>query len=180
MTAASAEVFVAEDDPHMRGLLELAVRRAGHAVVACDGGTELLERLRQAHDRGQPPALVVSDNRMPGRAGIEVVEIVRGWGLGIPFALVTGFLDDTLRRQAAQWRVGALMRKPVSLGDLTFMITQLAGRGPGRARSGLSIARCAMCGDPMTAGTCGDCEPTDRLVLRFDPDDPYAEVGGSD
>ncbi len=119
-------VFVAEDDPSMRTLLEHAARRAGHATVGCGNADQLLQRLGHALDRGSRPVLVLSDHRMPGRLGLEIVEIVHGWGWRVPFVLVTAFPDADLVARASQAGAAAVLSKPASLASLIATVQRFA------------------------------------------------------
>lgn len=61
-------ILIAEDDPISRRVLESALVKWGHEVVAVETGTAALERL-QATDA---PHLAILDWMMPGMDGVEV------------------------------------------------------------------------------------------------------------
>jgi DNA-binding response OmpR family regulator len=66
-------VLVADDDPDIRQLVELAVSRAGLELVASVGtGTAALAAIREHR-----PSLAVLDVAMPGMTGLEVCAAVR-------------------------------------------------------------------------------------------------------
>lgn len=66
-------VVIADDDAAIRGLVEVAVRKAGAIVVAAvgDGVTAV------AAVRAERPDLVVLDVSMPGMSGLEACQQVR-------------------------------------------------------------------------------------------------------
>ncbi len=66
----SEEVFVIEDDTHVRALLRIMLEDAGYTVYEAPDGMSGLDRLR-THPR---PLVVVLDWHMPGMDGIEVLQ----------------------------------------------------------------------------------------------------------
>jgi two-component system OmpR family response regulator len=66
-----ASILIVDDDPHIREVVEFALQRAGHQVIARDNGRHALEALKEA------PDLVVLDILMPDLDGIEVCRRIR-------------------------------------------------------------------------------------------------------
>jgi PAS domain S-box-containing protein len=69
----TGRVLVAEDDPAVRRVVVETLTRAGLEVVAAGDGREALQRLLA----GPSPDLVVTDVRMPGLSGPELVREAR-------------------------------------------------------------------------------------------------------
>jgi CheY-like chemotaxis protein len=67
-----ANIVVADDHPDIRDVVTTGLRRAGHTVLACEDGGELLAAVRAAG-----PDLVVTDNQMPVLTGLQVVAMLR-------------------------------------------------------------------------------------------------------
>ena len=115
-------IVVAEDDDELRHLLAHRLRRAGAAVIEARTGLELVELLSPPMTGGPvaetPRAeLVISDLRMPGLTGLEVVALVRSVDWALPVILMTGFGDAEAHAEAR--RLGAaLYDKPVDLDAL--------------------------------------------------------------
>ncbi len=65
-------ILVADDDPHIRDVLEFALRKAGHAPLLARDGKEAL-RLFDEHG----PDLIVLDVGMPELDGLEVCRAIR-------------------------------------------------------------------------------------------------------
>jgi len=71
--AGVPRVVIADDDDDIRGLMQIAARRAGVEVVAAvDNGPAALDAVREGGID-----LVVLDISMPGMNGVEVAEAVR-------------------------------------------------------------------------------------------------------
>ncbi|WP_256921967.1 two-component system response regulator [Leifsonia sp. NCR5] len=72
-SAGVPRVVIADDDDDIRGLMQIAARRAGVEVVAAvDNGPAALDAVRAGGID-----LVVLDISMPGMNGVEVAEAVR-------------------------------------------------------------------------------------------------------
>jgi DNA-binding response OmpR family regulator len=109
-------VLLGEDDLELRRLLTERLRRLGVDVVAVRDGRELLRQIRGASTE-DPPALVISDLRMPFRTGLDVLSVMREAGGRIPFILITAFGDAETHVEAH--RLGAtVFDKPFDLDDL--------------------------------------------------------------
>jgi len=65
-------VLVADDDPEIRSLLSIRLKKAGYEVFDAGDGDQTLERIRQ-----KKPDLVVLDVMMPGKNGWEVAKELR-------------------------------------------------------------------------------------------------------
>jgi DNA-binding NtrC family response regulator len=125
VTNAERRVFLAEDDFEMRQLLSEALTAQGYSVTEARNGRELYAALQPEIDDGRPPALVVSDIRMPGTTGIDVLRRVRKLGCDVPFILITAFGDDDTVNEAARLEVPLLFRKPFDIEDFLTVVAFL-------------------------------------------------------
>lgn len=117
--ASKPRVLLAEDDPEMRWLVAHALRRDGYDVVEARDGDELYREITTRILRhGDPNVdLIVTDVRMPGQSGLEIVELLRAVAVRVPLIVMTAFGDDEVRERAGA--VGAvLLDKPFDLADL--------------------------------------------------------------
>lgn len=111
-------ILLAEDDEALRALLTLALARAGHQVVALEDGYELADYVALTQVCGGPltvPDVILSDIRMPGRTGLEVLAQAQASGLDCPVILLSSFPDDETRDEARRLGVKAFLDKPVDL-----------------------------------------------------------------
>lgn len=131
---AAPRVLVAEDDREMRRLIAATLRHDGLDVVeACDGA-ELFAAVEAAVHaggrKGPPLSLIVSDVRMPGLSGLDVLRILRAGYWFVPVILITAFSDATTRREARGLEAWAVLDKPFPLEDLRTLVQQaLAAHG---------------------------------------------------
>jgi two-component system response regulator HydG len=68
----TARILVVEDNPTVRDGMEQILRKAGHEVLAVSDGAAALERCQEA-----PVDLVVTDFKMDGMTGLELLESLR-------------------------------------------------------------------------------------------------------
>lgn len=113
-------VLVAEDSPAMRELLMLVLRERGYEVDCARSGSEMLSVLSACRTVGafaERFDLIVTDVRMPGASGLDVIDRLRRDGESTPVIAVTAFpLDATVERSR---RLGVqLLAKPFDLDAL--------------------------------------------------------------
>jgi DNA-binding NtrC family response regulator len=114
-------VLIAEDDTELRARLAGQFRAHGYWVIESADGTELLRRIRAWREHSTLPGidLVICDAHLPGRSGLELLDLVQRERLGIPVIVLSGS-SDLLRGcvQAVSRRAAAFFSKPVDLSRL--------------------------------------------------------------
>lgn len=125
MTTASSAVFptprilVSDDDQAFRELLCEGLGRQGFIVTEARDGGEAIEVWNQGDQH-----LCLVDFHMPRANGLEVVRHVQSHcprGLQstyVPCVLMSGQLDDSIRREAESARVYRVLAKPLRLKQL--------------------------------------------------------------
>lgn len=119
-----AYVLVADDDEAMRSMLSTSLRRRGLVVDECADGRELLERLQVLRERSRRLGLVVSDIRMPGPNGLDVVHWIARCLPDVPVILITSFGDEQTHRRAKALGAVAVIDKPFDLEELQDHVTR--------------------------------------------------------
>lgn len=100
-------VFLVEDDAAVRKGCEQALSLADIAVRGFTNGEAMLAALAAAH-----PALVVSDVRLPGKDGLEVLREVRRFDRELPVLLMTGHGDVAMAVEAMREGAHDFIEKP--------------------------------------------------------------------
>ncbi|HBP21755.1 MAG TPA: hypothetical protein DEA08_28720 [Planctomycetes bacterium] len=123
-----ARVLIADDDPSILRLLELALGQKGHEVVRCEDGAEALVAMGEG-----PIDLVLSDVQMPNMDGIALTRALRQDHprAQLPIVLLSALSseDDVLRGLEAG--ANDYLAKPCPLGVLQAKVGfHLAGRLP--------------------------------------------------
>jgi DNA-binding NtrC family response regulator len=113
MTAGRGQIIVIDDDESNRKSTEMALRKDGYDVIACGGGEEGLEMLRA---RGAD--LLVTDLRMPGLNGLEVLRQARLIDPALGVLVITGFGSVESAVDAMKQGADDYLQKPVNLVEL--------------------------------------------------------------
>lgn len=118
-------VLVAEDDDELRRLIASVLRQDGIDVIEATDGAHMLDLLAAAFvgARGASmPHMIVSDIRMPGPNGIEILAGLRGSGFHLPFLVITAFGDEETHARAYQLGADVVLDKPVDMDDLLLSV----------------------------------------------------------
>ena len=121
-------ILLAEDDKEMRALLAHALRRAGYEVAECCDGVELFEHLGAYFMPGkehQKVDLVISDIRMPGITGLEILEGLSQRDDFPPFVLITAFGDAATHAEAERYGALAVFDKPFDIDELVAKVRKI-------------------------------------------------------
>ncbi|MFV0283787.1 MAG: nitrogen regulation protein NR(I) [Castellaniella sp.] len=130
-------IWILDDEPGMRWVLEKALDKAGWPVRSFADGTALknaLDALEGADDPRQP-AVLVSDIRMPGPDGLTVLAAVRARLQDLPVIMMTAYTD--LDTTVAAFEQGAFdyLAKPFDIQAAVELIERAAQSGPAQAEA---------------------------------------------
>src|SRR5262249_58598047 len=105
-----ADVWIADDDESIRFVLGAALREAGRTVREFADADDLLEATRD-----ESPSVVLTDVRMPGTGGLQLLEALKARGLAAPVIIMSAYTD--VASTAAAYRKGAFdyLPKPFDL-----------------------------------------------------------------
>ncbi|WP_437276663.1 response regulator [Sorangium sp. So ce375] len=126
--APPVRVLLAEDDRELRLLLATSLRRDGYEVLEARDAKHLLELMGEAlaSGDGAPIDVVVSDIRMPGTSGLELLAGLRRDDWATPVVLITAFGDPETHAEAYRLGADAVLDKPLDLDDLRLVVQTLA------------------------------------------------------
>ncbi|HXH97446.1 MAG TPA: sigma-54 dependent transcriptional regulator [Gaiellaceae bacterium] len=118
-----ATLLVADDDPGLRESLERALTREGFRVVLASDGTAALERLQAGGID-----LVLTDLKMPGLTGIELLRAVKAIAPDVDVILLTAF--GTVEEAVKAMKEGAydFLTKPFQRAQVLRLIRQALER----------------------------------------------------
>jgi DNA-binding response OmpR family regulator len=121
-------ILLAEDDEEMRRLLALMLRKEGYQVTECPDGISLLDQLSSLflHEENQRNFnLIISDIRMPGVTGMEILMGASEDKNFPPMILMTAFGDKETHIQAERLGVAALFDKPFDIDDMLNKVREI-------------------------------------------------------
>jgi signal transduction histidine kinase len=111
-------VVVIEDNPDVRDLLKLRLRRLGHHVESASDGPSGLAKV--LHDR---PDVALIDIGLPGIDGYEIAQKARqALGQSITLVALSGFGQPDDKRKAIESGFDQHLTKPVEFGDLDAVL----------------------------------------------------------
>lgn len=125
-------VLVAEDDDEMRRLMAQVLRRNGFHVLEARDGLEALDYLGEVildEEFDRKLDLLLTDQRMPGLQGLQLIDAARNAGIDIPAILITAFVDDATRARARSLGDTSMLDKPFELADLVSLARTVAHAG---------------------------------------------------
>lgn len=128
-TAATAKVFVVDDDDAMRDSLEALFHAAGIDAVTFPSVETFLARW----DPQQCGCLIL-DVKMPGKGGLALQEHLRTGGWWVPIIFITGFGEIPMAVRAMQAGAVDFLEKPVNEDQLLQRVRtalRLSGNGNG-------------------------------------------------
>jgi len=107
---SSPRILIVDDQPQVRRMLRLSLELSGrkYEVVEATSGEEALQKLSEGE-----VALVVTDLRLPGISGLELLEEVKRGNPEASAILITGNPTDEVRGRAEALGVISFLRKPI-------------------------------------------------------------------
>lgn len=117
-------VHIVDDDGPLRESLEFLMTSAGYTARGYDSAAALLP-----HADNLEPGCIVTDVRMPGMNGLELVAALRERGVTHPIIVLTGHADVPLAVAAMKAGVVDFLEKPVRGDDLVAAVASVMTSG---------------------------------------------------
>src|ERR1700716_4713770 len=113
--------LLVEDKNELRAMLKKALERAGYAVDEAPDGTAAIQKVR-----ARRYLLVITDLKMPGASGLDVLRAAKQADATIPVILLTAF--GSVEEAVAAMKEGAFdfLQKPVDLEHLKLLVQRAA------------------------------------------------------
>jgi len=113
-------ILIVDDDPDIRESLPGGLSALGAEIVTAKDGEEALARVASA-----PPDIVLTDVRMPGLDGLELLRLLRDRVPEVDVILMTAY--DDMPTVVAGMREGArdFLVKPLDLHDLRRVVAEV-------------------------------------------------------
>ena len=142
MAAMPLTAWVVDDDDSVRWVMERALSQDGITVRCFERAEPMLEALETSH-----PDVLVTDVRMPGIDGLEVVHRLDARGIHLPVIVITAHSD--LDSAVAAYQAGAFeyLPKPFDIDEAVALVRRAAhSRAPVNAEQDAPKAMSAMVG----------------------------------
>jgi len=116
-----AKILVVDDEMSILDTLQILLRGEGFDVTVASSGREALERLPQLS-----PDLVLTDIRMPGLTGLDLLAAIRETDRELPVILMTAQASLQSAMQAVNRGAFYYLQKPFSNGELVALCRRAA------------------------------------------------------
>lgn len=118
-------VLIVEDEIKIRtGISKLISAHTSHTVIGeAKNGREGLELILRLH-----PDLVISDIRMPGMEGLEMLETAVKAGIHCHFVVLSGYSEFEYAQKALRCGVDDYLLKPLAPEDVTELLAKIQKR----------------------------------------------------
>jgi two-component system response regulator PilR (NtrC family) len=118
-SGAKPSVLVVDDEPSMRDMLQIVLRRDGYEVRTAQDGRHALESLQHG-----PVDLLLSDIRMPDMTGVDVLRAAKDLNPDIVALMMTAYASTGTAVEAM--RLGAVdyLTKPFNMDELRLKVRQ--------------------------------------------------------
>lgn len=115
----AARILVVDDEESIRDLCARVLTRAGYAVTTAPTGEDAVSTLAAASFD-----LLISDIRMPGISGLEVLERARTAHPHIRVVLITGFGSPQIAARGQPPAADRILTKPFSPAELLTAVRE--------------------------------------------------------
>ena len=116
---AKKSLLLVDADPRSLRVLEVSLRKAGYSVATCRDAPNALETV----DLSQPD-LILSDTRLPGTNGFELVEALRRRDdhKGVPFMFLSSDSSVESKVRGLELGVEDYLVKPIYIKEIITRI----------------------------------------------------------
>jgi len=129
-------VYVIDDDDAVRQSLEFLLRTAEFTVRSFESAKAFLEIMPELRS-----GCIITDVRMPGISGIDLLRRVKELGVDIPVIMITGHGDISLAVEAMKIGAADFLEKPFDDDQLLAALRATLSRDAGMAERNAELAK---------------------------------------
>jgi PAS domain S-box-containing protein len=115
-------VLVIEDEEMIRDAMTITLTKKGYTVMTAADGAEGIETFSQHRDRID---VVLSDRGLPKIWGEDVWRQIKKMKPGIPFLLLTGFIEPHRKDELLKEGIRSVINKPFTSSDLLLRLREV-------------------------------------------------------
>jgi len=114
-------IWVIDDDQSMRWVLTKTLANNGYQVTAFESGSVALASFKRATGEDRP-SLIITDVRMPGINGFELLKQVKNISPRTPIIVMTAYTDLDTTKQAFHEGAFEYLPKPFDIDDAIELV----------------------------------------------------------
>lgn len=160
-------ILLVEDKPELRAMLHRALEKAGYSVDEASDGSAAIEKVRKRRY-----LVVLTDLKLPGASGLEVLREARRADAMIPVILITAY--GSVEDAVTAMKEGAFdfIQKPVELEHLKLLVAR-AARQQDLLRENLLLREeyAERYGFPRIVGEHPSMQAASQMIQRVAPTD---------
>jgi DNA-binding NtrC family response regulator len=167
-------ILFADDEAHLRDLMQMELPRMGHEVTVCPDGTVALKAL----ERGLYDAALL-DLKMPGLTGIDVLAQIKQTSPETQVIILTGHATVDTAVQALRHGAFDYLTKPCKWAELEMILNRVAERRDmANKTAALETRLKAAEGSPLLIGETPTMQQVRRLIDTVAPTDASVMILG--
>ena len=120
---AGTKILIVDDDKESRNLLHEVLEANGYVVASVPDSPSARKEL----DGANGYEVVIADLRMPGESGMDLLRELRRRKSPHHTVLMSSFISESERQQAAELGVDAMLDKPFRLSELLDLLARVTG-----------------------------------------------------
>ena len=157
-----AQVWVVDDDRSIRWVLEKALQKADIRTRCFPNATVLLDALGQSK-----PDAILTDIRMPGIDGLELLEQIRGTHPSLPVIIMTAHSD--LESAVSAFHGGAFeyLPKPFDVDEAVDLVQRACNQGRRQRQEQSEVATLIPTKTPEIIGEAPAMQEVFRAIARL-------------
>src|SRR3954463_546285 len=154
----TAKILVADDEPNLRRVLVAMLRRDGHDVVQAASGAEAIGQLAEVD-------VVITDLRMPGADGMEVLRTAAKNFPQVPVIMITAYGSVGQAVEAIKAGAFDYIEKPFEQDSIRAIVEKAIGQAVANRMAPRAALYAA--GDLEAKGRYGLVGTSDQMHLIF-------------
>ena len=119
-----SRILVVDDEKSMREFLDIALSQEGYQIITAENGYKAIDILQD-----QPPDLVITDMKMSGKTGMDVLAEAKEVSSFLPVVMITAYSStndavETMKLGAVDYII-----KPFNLEELKLIAKNALEKG---------------------------------------------------
>ena len=116
---AKPRILIVDDEPSMREMLRIVLRRDGYDVTVAANGTQAIDIMKR-----ERVDLLLSDIRMPDLSGVDVLRAAKETNRDVVAFMMTAFASTDTAVEAMRLGAADYFTKPFSMDEMRLKVRQ--------------------------------------------------------
>ena len=122
---AKEHILVVDDEQNMRNTLAFILETANYQVTTAAEGREALEAILAARESRRPIDLLITDIRLPGLSGLQLIDELNYLKIKIPVLVITAYGNRSLFLELMRTGCADYLDKPFDYKELVKRVDSL-------------------------------------------------------